>query len=76
MVYQYFLVCTSSCAGPEVQFSAASYTVSESQRSLNVCMVLDLDLVTPLVVDVSVQEDAPVTAAGGECSVECNSCRW
>jgi len=48
-----------------VQFSAASYTVSEGQRSLNVCMVLDLDLVAPLVVDVSVQEDTPVTAAGG-----------
>ena len=48
-----------------MQFSAVSYTISESQRSLNVCMVLDLDLVTPLVVDVSVREDTPVTAAGG-----------
>ena len=59
------LDCTSSHAGPEVQFSAASYTISEGQRSLNVCMVLDLDLVTPLVVDVSVRENTPVTAAGG-----------
>ena len=59
-----------SLAAPEVQFSAASYSVSEGQMSLNVCLVLDLDLVpplmvTPLSVEVSVREETSVSATGG-----------
>ena len=48
-----------------MQFNAVFYTVSEVQRSLNICMVLDLDLVTPLMVDVSIREDIQVAATGG-----------